>query len=277
MEEELVHVEESLWVLAESTGLPIYDFDFCRFFSCRHPWQLPDGVAAVARIGAFEDYGQRYRELSDEGIFLINSPDEHLRAGDLPHWYALLEDLTPKSIWFSGLPDTDAIAQKLHWPIFMKGQRQTSRHKRSLSIIEGPEALQKALDLFRKDPILGWQQVVCREYVRLRPVEDCLPDRIPSSFEFRTFWWRGVMVGIGRYWWEGRSYEATEQERTAATAVAGEAARRLCVPFLVVDVAQTTEGRWIVIECNDAQESGYAGVPPIAMWQNVIEIEKRRI
>jgi hypothetical protein len=60
-------------------------------------------------------------------------------------------------------------------------------------------------------------------------------------------------------------------------ALAQEAVVRVNVRFLVVDVAQTEDGRWIVIECNDAQESGHAGVPPVAMWQNIIELEMHRL
>ena len=47
--------------------------------------------------------------------------------------------------------------------------------------------------------------------------------------------------------------------------------------FLVVDVAQTASGEWIVIECNDGQEGGYAAVAPIALWQHIVDIEKRRL
>lgn len=32
--------------------------------------------------------------------------------------------------------------------------------------------------------------------------------------------------------------------------------------------------RWIVIECNDAQESGYAGASAIGIWQNILTIER---
>jgi hypothetical protein len=35
----------------------------------------------------------------------------------------------------------------------------------------------------------------------------------------------------------------------------------------------TADGNWIVIECNDGQESGYAGVLPLAMWAKMIAIE----
>jgi hypothetical protein len=42
----------------------------------------------------------------------------------------------------------------------------------------------------------------------------------------------------------------------------------------VVDVAQTAEGEWIVIECNDGQDAGYAGVKAMAMWGRVVEVER---
>jgi hypothetical protein len=53
--------------------------------------------------------------------------------------------------------------------------------------------------------------------------------------------------------------------------VAQRAAGRLRVPFVMVDFAKAADGRWIVIECNDAQESGYASIPPQALWQRVLE------
>ena len=59
-----------------------------------------------------------------------------------------------------------------------------------------------------------------------------------------------------------------------ALRVAETAARRLAIPFVVVDIAQTIDGRWVVIECNDAQESGHAGVSPFALWQRVVEVAK---
>ena len=35
--------------------------------------------------------------------------------------------------------------------------------------------------------------------------------------------------------------------------------------------ARTADGRWIVIECNDAQESGHAGIPPQRLWRAVLD------
>lgn len=272
--EELLHVDDTLWVLTAPVGLPVYDFALDRFFPCRRAWQRPDLIEAVARVGAFEDYAVRYEELLSEGIRLAHSPEEHQRCSTLPGWYHLLADLTPRSIWFKLPPAAREVGQLLGWPVFVKGIRQTSRHRRSLAILDGPEQFDRAMQDYREDPILRWQGVVCREFIRLRLVEDTDPEKIPSSFEFRTFWWRGQLAGMGRYWWEATPYRATEQEQAEAIAVAQEAARRVAVPFLVVDVAQTADGRWLVIECNDGQESGYAGASPLGVWQLVLNIER---
>lgn len=273
----LLLADGTLWVLVSRTGLPIYDFDFETFMPCSHPWKLPAEISAIARVGAFEDYESEYRRLEADGIRLIHSPHQHLLCSQLPNWYPLLADLTPRSKWYDDVPEAKQISADFDWPVFVKGVRQTSHHRKSLSIIESPEAFQQAMQVYRQDPILRWQRIVCREYVPLRPVGEAnLEDRIPNSFEFRTFWWNGQLVGYGRYWWEQEPYGMTEVEKAAALGVAQEAARRLSVPFLVIDIAQSAEGKWIIIECNDAQESGYAGASPIGIWQNIVQVEKLR-
>src|SRR5262249_32923091 len=161
---ELLWVEEAFWALVKKTGVPIYDFEFARLLACRHPYQRPPNVSAVARIGAFEDYAAEYARLSDDGITLVNSPEQHLRASGLPHWYGIIEDLTPRSAWFDHPPQAPEVSARFNWPIFLKGERQTSRHQRGLSIIDGPDAFNAAMDIYRQDPILQWQRIVCREF-----------------------------------------------------------------------------------------------------------------
>jgi hypothetical protein len=272
---DLLQVEDAFWALTAPTDNSNYDFRFDEFFHCRRSWRPPENVTAVARLGAFPNYEVIYQSLKLEGTTLINSPQEYLRATELPHWYPLLEDLTPASVWFPNVPEMAEVTSKLAWPIFMKGARQTSRHRRDLSIINGPEQFKRAIEAYATDSILRSQSIVCREYVPLRLVEDIDPNRLPSAFEFRTFWWKGESVGWGRYWWQSKPYRMTRDEEMKCLEVAREAAQRLKAPFLVVDVAQAANGKWIVIECNDAQESGFAAVAPISLWQKIIDLERR--
>jgi hypothetical protein len=277
MTADLFVLDGVLPVLTEPTGLAIYDFDFRSFFPCRHPFGFDAVENVVARVGAFDDYEARFEALRSEGITLLHSPAEHVRASTLPGWYPLLEGLTPKSVWFDEAPSASAVEAALGWPVFIKGERQTNRHRRSTSIAHSAAEFEAVMRAWAHDPVLNWQKVVCREYVALKPVEDPDPERIPSSFEFRFFCWRGEPVSAGRYWWQGVDYTLTERERLGAQKVAREAAARVAVPFLVVDVAQAIDGRWLVIECNDGQESGYAGASPFGLWQRIVDAERTHL
>jgi hypothetical protein len=231
---QLLLLENRLWVLSAPTGIPIYDFDLRAYFRCASPGQREAELTAIARIGAFEDFDATYAKLLAQGVRLIHSTEEHRRASQLPGWCPRLQDLTPRSRWFDHPPSVREIEQEFSWPIFLKGIRQTSRHRRSLSIIHSPEQYKTALDAYREDSILRWQPLVVREYVPLRSVEDSDASRVPASFEFRTFWFHGQCVGAGRYWWEGRPYKWTDEERRAALALGSDAARRIDVPFAVL-------------------------------------------
>jgi hypothetical protein len=164
---ELILVEEKIWVLVGEVGLSIYDFAFTEFLACRHPWQRPDRITAIGRFGAVHNYDEVYQKLAAEGILLIHSPEQHLLASELHRWYPLLEGLTPKSLWFSEPPDIEFLQETIGLPLFLKGSRQTSRHRAALSIIRSAEDYARAIEIYQSDPILHWQELVCRELVSL--------------------------------------------------------------------------------------------------------------
>ncbi len=265
-----IELEGKLWLAIKPIGMPVYDFEFERVFACRHAWRIEQEIVAIARMGAAPDYAQRYQDLLQLGVRLVHSPEEYARTSHLPNWYPLIQDFTPKSVWFDELPTIADIEASFTWPVFLKGERQTNRHNRRQSIIENRHHFTQIMAEWRQDPILGWQRVVCREYLPLRQVAVPSAEALPKSFEFRTFWWRNECVGIGRYW-VSETYKPTDTELTAIQQSAGEAARRLNVTFLVVDIAQTQSGDWTVIEVNDGQDSGYAGVNPMLMWRNILD------
>lgn len=271
---ELFALEDRVSVLCAPSGNSNYDLRFDSFFACRRLCPPSEERLVVARLGAIPNYDLVYAQLQEEGINLIHSFEEHLRASELPYWYPLIFDLTPVSIWRSDPLSWQEASSRFGVPFFMKGTRQTSGHQKALSIIDNAEQYGKAVVAYSHDSILRYQGLVYRKYVPLRLVDDGLSHRIPSSFEFRTFWWKGALAGCGQYWWDGRRYTMTEPESIAGISIAAEATKRLRVPFLVVDIAQTVEHEWIIIECNDGQESGYCGVAPIALWQRILDLER---
>lgn len=54
------------------------------------------------------------------------------------------------------------------------------------------------------------------------------------------------------------------------------AAHRVATYFIAVDLAKTVTGEWIVIEVNNAQESGFVGINPLPLWKNTVEAAQNR-
>lgn len=265
----IIRVEDRLLIIVETVGIPVYDFNFDLYFRCGHPSSFASEELSVLRIGPILDYKRQFAEKADMGLRLLNSPVEHARASELETWYPILADLTPKSRVFANLPTVNEIEAEFRWPVFLKGSRQTSKHDPRLSIITNGEHYRWASEAYLSDAILSWQRPVIREFVPLVPVKGHVPGKIAPSLEFRSFWWHGKCVGWGNYWYQVPNYEA--QDVGDGLRVAEDAARRLQVPFLVIDFAKSTDGRWIVIECNDAQESGYAAISPQLLWRSVLK------
>ena len=272
----VARVEERLVVVSEKIGVSVYDFDFDLNFSCTHPHVFDREELCVLRIGPIPDYAREFDDKLSWGLRLVNSPVEHTLASELEAWYAILSDLTPRTHVFEQLPAADEIESIFEWPVFLKGSRQTSKHRPELSVIGNRSQYEAAAQRYRTDPILHWQKPVVREFVPLIPVPGEVPGMIKPSIEYRSFWWYGFCVGWGRYWYQVPAYECWDAAE-ARLSVARDAAARLNVPFLVVDFAKASDGRWIVIECNDVQESGYAAIPPGTLWRQVLDRFELRI
>jgi hypothetical protein len=171
-------IQDRLWLFTTPTHVPIYDFNFRQFFDCRSPYQSPPNpIPAVARIGAFSDYAALHAEVAATGGTLINTPEQHERASFLPLWYPLLTDHTPRSRWFDQFPPFAELEAEFGLPFFLKGSRQTSRHQASLSIIKSQADHEAARLAYQQDPILRWQQIVCREFIPLRSIPGGSPRR----------------------------------------------------------------------------------------------------
>lgn len=270
MNDDLFVLEERFPILASPVGMPSYDYDFRSHFRCRSLLAAPD-APVVARIGAIDDYTTRYAELLANGIRLVHDPAEHDRCSLASGWAPLLADLTPETWVADVLPPVAEVEARFGWPVFIKGDRQTSRHRGELSIARSREDYARIGEAWAGDRILRWQRAAVRRFVPLRKIGD-RPEGIPASFEFRAFCWRGRVVGAAPYW-TSHEYGASAAELATIFALATVVARRVDVRFLVVDIAQAAAGDWIVIECNDAQEASCAGNVPLALWGAILDTE----
>lgn len=267
-------LENALWVAEKKVNVPTYDFCFSPLFQVTRPRE-ENTQTVVARLGAIDNYQSMYDALLAIGFKLINSPTQHLRASELENWYPIIQEFTPRSMVFEQMPTPQEIMQYFDFPVFIKGNRQTAKHNLALAIARNLTELQRILKAYRQNNILHWQKLVCREFVPLKKLDYQMFGTVPLSFEFRTFWWQGQLAGKGHYWAQHEKYNWTPTQQAVALSIAAEVVRRLAVPFIVIDLALTAQGEWIIIECNDGQESGYCGINPGKLWKNVIEIAQK--
>ena len=263
-------------VLQRNTGNDVYDFNFRNNFDCKSVVSEVD-APVLLHIGAIEDYAGIEAALDELGMKLLVHEAEHLRCSTIEKWYPALKDRTPYTKVYEELPDGQDILKEFSFPVFIKGNRQTNRHKRSQCIIENLEQYNALREEWKHDSILSWQKVAVREYIPLLELDsESFPDQVPISYEFRFFYFEGKCMAYGPYWYMGRQYSLPENELTEVLKLTDWAAERLGVVFPAIDVAKTASGEWIIIEVNDAQESGFVGVNPLVLWNNTISAMQDR-
>lgn len=257
-------------VLQRYTGNDVYDFNFRNSFDCKSVVSEVE-VPVLLHIGAIEDYGAVEAALDELGMNLLVKEAEHLRCSTIEKWYPFLKDKTPFTKIYDELPAPEEIQKDFTFPVFIKGNRQTNRHKRSQCIIENKEQYDTLREGWKSDSILSWQKVAVREYVPLLEIDSkTFPDQVPICYEFRFFYFEGKCMAYGPYWYMRRQYSLPESELSEVLNLTDWAAKRLGAAFTAIDVAKTAFGEWIIIEVNDAQESGFVGINPLALWNKTI-------
>ncbi len=258
-------------VLYKTTGNEVYDFDFRSHFECKSVTSVIE-QPIVLHIGAVKDYAALEEMIGGMGMKLLINVEEHLRCSTIDKWYPLLKVKTPYTEIYDTFPAVKEVMKHFTFPVFIKGNRQTNRHNKSQCIIEKAEDYEKLKESWKRDNVLSWQKVAIREFVPLQTVDkDTYADMVPISYEFRFFFFEGKCVGYGPYWYMGNKYAMNPEDYDTAISLAEWAAEKVGVPFIAVDLAKTAKGEWIVIEVNDAQESGFVGLNSLALWHKAIE------
>src|SRR5262245_47800653 len=109
---DLFLLDDAVWILTTSIGVPSYDFGFAAFFPCRRPWRRPEQLTAIGRFGVCDDYAELFAVCAGDGIRLVHTPEQHRLASELTEWYPLIASLTPRSVWFAEPPDAAEIERQ---------------------------------------------------------------------------------------------------------------------------------------------------------------------
>ncbi len=87
-------------------------------------------------LGALDifDYDGTYAAFAEAGLRMVQDPAQHARAASICGWEPRIRGLTPETLVTDALPPAADVEARFGWPVLIKGDRQTSRHRAELSI-----------------------------------------------------------------------------------------------------------------------------------------------
>jgi hypothetical protein len=263
---------------ARMFGCRIYpiplDFDVCETAENALAY-LPSFDPPVAGIWAgyipaVERYAAIYVAAAAKGVRLINTPAQYQTAMEFDKFYPLLGALTPESIVLSSVDELSAVAQRLEFPAFVKGAIKSNKDQGWAACVAHDPAELAAIGrslLARERRSRG--KIIVRRLVRFRSIAT---DRqsFPIGREYRVFVHGDDVLAYGFYWDEYRdTVTPSPADEAAIKALSIEAARRVGTPFVAVDIGQSEDGDWTVIEVSDGQFAGLSHVTALELWSRL--------
>lgn len=259
--QETKHLTEMMKII----GLQVYYIpkDFSKCENAENAlWHVPkqENLTKCFWIGYIpnvERYRAIYSEALKKNIQLLNTPEEHQKAQEFDLSYPLLNGLTAESITVTDLAQCRDSVEKLGFPLFIRG---SARSKKQLGwkacVANNLEELQEVVNFLLKNEYSSRGRVIIRKLVNLR-YSRISDEGFPLGREYRVFMYSQEVVGYG-YYWDGDDplMNVSQDEERVILNLAKEAAQRLKIPFVAVDIGQLIDESWLIIEANDAQFAG---------------------
>ena len=235
---------------------------------------------AVARVlGAGEEavyrgwmqhpthYKELQRSLEDNGIDLINNGRQYMNCHWFPGFYGYIENHTPESTWFcqyaNGYLGVDRLTEWVKkfgdTPLIIKDFVKSRKHEWDEACFVpsalDEEAFQRVANTFieRQGEFLAGG-IVARKFIPLMQIGIHDKSGAPLFNEYRTFVLNGKPMITGRYWSQGKLGDRPNLVEF------DEVIKSVDNNFFTMDLAQTKQGDWIIIELGGGQVSGLQGI-----------------
>ena len=205
------------------------------------------------------------------GLRLLNDPDQHRTVFELDNAYPYLEDLTPKTVVVRSPDEVEAAHDALPLPWFVRGAMLSNKKKgREACVAETLADARRIVAELLDNAHLSRGRVLLRELLALRtaPIHGYA---LPAGREYRVFVHRGEVMGHGFYWPYLLDFATLQpEEEHEVLDLARRAAARLPTPWVSLDIAQTEDGRWVLLETGDPQFSGLGLMPCAEMVRRLV-------
>ena len=230
-----------------------------------HRAACPHDTLIIPRYSALPYYRELEKDVQWNGGALLNSYAQHRWIADF-EYYPVLQDFTPES-W-----DDYTFPQAPEGEFVVKGRTNSRKYdwNKLMFAPSKAQALSIAGELL-KDGLIGPQGVIYRRYVPLKTFEIGL-NGLPFTNEWRFFFYQDTLLSYG-YYWSSAEDEVLETARISDEGLdKAQEIAVLCaphVPFFVLDMAETQDGDWILIEVNDGQMSGLSENNPDVLYSEL--------
>lgn len=228
-----------------------------------------NNATVIGRYACLPYYRELEKDLDNLGCTLINNNEQHEWVANFD-WYDALKDYTPRT-W----DDNSFSHSNYGGPFVVKG-RTNSRKERWNDAMFASDRMRASVvaSKLMSDPEIGPQGVVYREYVPLKTYE-YLCYGLPVTNEWRFFFYKTEILSVG-YYWSNASDDVISGKMVSGECV--KLAKHLAtiaskyVNFFTLDLAETKDGNWILIEVNDGQQSGLSENDPYELYGSLRKV-----
>jgi hypothetical protein len=219
-----------------------------------------DGSQLLYRgwIQTEDDYRRFYDALSGRGYCLVSTPEQYAEVTYFPNYYPKVREASPEAVWTD---DDDAYrawcaSRRLgNGPFVLKDHIKSAKHRWHEACFvpkgSGREAFEEIAGALRKEQGKVFNRgFVVKQYVPLRS-RGTGPREYPQCEEYRLFFWRGELLVASHY----HDQAANSMDWSPFQSLA----KRFDAPFFSMDVAQTEEGSWLIVDMGSGECSS---LPP---------------
>lgn len=226
----------------------------------------------VMRYSALPYYKEQDRDIRKAGAWLVNSRHQHDWIADIGEWageHGLLEGLTPPA-WTS---NEFAMKFDLSGSFVVKGATNSRKNAwNTMMFAEEREDVGTIVAALSRDTMIGQQDIYVRPFVPLKTFCTGL-NGMPVTNEYRFFICNGVIL-CGGFYWSSHIDDIrglVAKANTVPHSLLEEVIRRIGsnASFYTIDVAEKTDGTWMVVELNDGQMSGLSECDPELLYERL--------
>jgi hypothetical protein len=227
--------------------------------------EIKSNDLVIGRYSVLPFYHELEKDVANQGGKLINTFRQHQFIADMREWCETLKDFTPKL--YARLQDLPEVG-----PFVLKGQTNSKKHQWNTHMYAvDKRSAGGVYSRLRDDMFLADQEIYARDYIPLKRLTIGM-NGLPIAKEFRFFILNKTII-CGSFYWASHTFdlesipdvaEVPDEFLQQVISLIGDKAN-----FYVLDVAQTENGNWIVIELNDGQMSGLSCNTPESLYVNL--------